>query len=60
MGRKTRRAEENGSATDLPPDERHEKFLRENGEWNQKVEKSISKLEKAADGSTRGRSREKP
>jgi hypothetical protein len=27
--------------------ERHEKFVKENGEWNRKVEESVSKLEKA-------------
>ncbi|MBA2536265.1 MAG: hypothetical protein H0V20_02380 [Actinobacteria bacterium] len=47
MARKGRQAGTNGSREQLSPEERHEKFLKENGEWNQKVEKSISKLEKA-------------
>jgi hypothetical protein len=33
-------------STNLSARERHKKFVRENGEWNTKVEKSLSKLER--------------
>jgi hypothetical protein len=36
------------SVTDLSPQERHEKFVRENGEWNRRVEESLSRLRKLA------------
>lgn len=38
------------SVNKLSPQERHQKFVKENGEWNKKVEKAITKLEKAAGG----------
>ena len=30
------------------PEERHEEFLRENGEWNRKVDEALREVEKAA------------
>ena len=36
-----------GSSGKTPAQERHEKFVKENGEWNRKVEESVSKLEKS-------------
>lgn len=36
------------SVRELSPEERHKKFVAENGEWNKKVEQSLSKLKKAA------------
>jgi hypothetical protein len=49
MARKQGKASATG-VTKLSPQERHRKFVKENGEWNKKVEKALTKLEKAADG----------
>lgn len=39
-----------GSSPKTSAQERHDKFVKENGEWNKKVEQSISKLKKAVRG----------
>jgi hypothetical protein len=44
---KTGDAKSNG---DLSPQERHRRFVKENREWNKKVEQSLSKLKKATFG----------
>ena len=41
------RKETSGSTGKTPAQERHEKFVKENGEWNRKVEESVSKMEKS-------------
>ena len=41
-----------GSSGKTPAQERHEKFVKENGEWNRKVEESVSKLEKSVHART--------
>jgi len=47
-----RKREQNDAknVSDLSPQERHRKFVKENGEWNEKVEQSLSKLRKAVRG----------
>ena len=57
MERRAESAHSSRNVTELSPQERHKKFLEENGEWNRKVEESISRLEKAAETSTPGSAR---
>jgi hypothetical protein len=44
------RKKTSGSSPKTPAQERHEKFVKENGEWNKKVEQSLAKLKKAVRG----------
>jgi hypothetical protein len=44
-----RRRLQANEATKETPEKRHEDFLRENGEWNRKVDEALREVEEAAE-----------
>ena len=48
MRRRTHTLQTTESDRGATPEERHEDFLRENGEWNRKLDEALEEVERAA------------